>query len=313
MIQIGEEAAACKEVAKNTWQNKFWRMEIFKQFWVCFGRLKNIYISIVEIIATYPLRLSLVILPLVLSGLFKDLKARNILQIAYANNTILTDYTPVVSPPLAIMWLHHNIPKWVLNCFNKVSRDALWHCAQELVGFINGWSELNLEFPLTPVTMARNLVPQFKAKIRLFFAERSNGTFNNDALSSVWIKERLRAILCRQIRGLQNGYVCELDWPLWDLARHHQDPDPAQILDLDEDLLTEVEAQDPQEAGNLDNLFVTLAQLEEKVAFVTVAATIIKRSKELTTTTTASEVERQLQEKFHTIIRCGGLITDEPL
>jgi hypothetical protein len=107
--------------------------------------------------------------------------------------------------------------------------------------------------------------------------------------------------------------VCELDWPLWDLARHHQDPDPAQILDLDEDLLTEVEAQDPQEAGNLDNLFVTLAQLEEKVASVTVAATIIKRSKELTATTTASEVERQLQEKFHTIIRCGGFITDEPL
>lgn len=115
------------------------------------------------------------------------------------------------------------------------------------------------------------------------------------------------------IRGLQNGYVSELDWPLWELARHHQDPDPAQLLDLDEDVLAEVEAQDPQEAGNLDNLFITLAQLEEKVASVTVAATIVKRSKELTATTTASEVERQLQEKFHTIIRCRGLITDEPL
>ncbi|XTI85714.1 hypothetical protein V2W45_275202 [Cenococcum geophilum] len=118
-----------------------------------------------------------------------------ILQIACANNTILTDYTPGVSPPLAIMWLHHNIPKWMLDCFNKVSRGVLWDCAQELVGFINGWSELSLEFPLTPVKMAWNLVPRLEAKIRLFFAERSNGTFNDDALSSVWIEERLRAIL----------------------------------------------------------------------------------------------------------------------
>ncbi|RDL36938.1 uncharacterized protein BP5553_04371 [Venustampulla echinocandica] len=174
-------------------------------------------------------------------------------------------------------------------------------------------SELNLEFSLTPVTIARSLVPHVKAKIRLLFVERSNGTFNDDALSSVWIKEWLRAILCRQIRSLQYGYVSELDWPLWDLARHYQDPDPAQILDLDEDVLTEVEAQDPLEAGNLDNLFITLAQLEEKVATVTVAATIIKRSKGLTAATTASEVERQLQEKFHMIIRYGDLITDEPL
>ncbi|TAQ86905.1 hypothetical protein B7494_g4758 [Chlorociboria aeruginascens] len=110
-----------------------------------------------------------------------------------------------------------------------------------------------------------------------------------------------------------SGYMSELDWPLWDLARCHQDPDPLHTPDLDEDVLTKAEAQDPLETKNLDNLFITLTQLGEKVASVIIAATIIKRPEETTATTTASKVEQQLQEKFHTIIRCGGLITDEPL
>jgi len=103
------------------------------------------------------------------------------------------------------------------------------------------------------------------------------------------------------------GYVSELDWPLWKFEPHSQEAEPAQLLDLEEDVLAAAQARDPQGAGHVDNVFITLAQLDEKFS------SAVKPSEENITTTTTPEVVPQSKEKFHTILKHGGLLNGEPI